>query len=474
MTSGLTIHPAPPEPSLAPGGDTSTGTRTDISITWNGPPPGPAEHKRIATDTVAAITGRPQGKALTGPPAEYATDGVMLALYPDAATTAALVQRGGTPGDELHLTVGYLGSVRDTLLGPLIRAATDCLARAPIAGQIAGHARFTGGDRDVLVALFDSPALETLRRDVCTYLDLHGLTLNREHGYTPHLTLGYLDPTDTTWLERLEARPATFTALSVVHGSTRIDLPFLGDPPPEPADVAEVVVYAEPDGEDRDPWLDVKSKPLPGGRSEAELAKPHPYRRHPNSGAGNCECGATEKDPTHAEAKTAAPLSTGAFVSLGGCKGRVDLVVTNGTVPAAKSLTGHDVQGTAAAPAARVVEYGPSGTGTYAPTGHKFAAPAAAVHPIPPLRTREAKSLEEALAWAALAHGTQAGGPDADTLRRVYTRGLKSHPGPAVTTLSAEQWALGRVDAFAATCAGLRPPGYHADDDLLATGGTTR
>lgn len=164
-----------------------------------------------------------------------------------------------------------------------------------------------------------------------------------------------------------------------------------------------------------------------------------------------------------------AQIAAGTYVAAAGRRGRVDLVVTHGTVPsAAHPEHGQPVDGTPEVPAARFVEYAPTGTGTWAPTGARFAVPVAELAPAPPLRTREAKSLEEALGWAVVAEA-EAGRtpPDPAALRAVYARGVKSYPGPGSTTLSAGQWALGRVDAFTATAAGFRPPGYRGDDDLL-------
>ncbi len=377
-------------------------------------------------------------KALTGPPADDVADGVMIALYPDPATAEALALPGGSPVAELHVTVAYLGKTAEVDRDTVVALCREVAERSPITGRFSGHARFTGaGDGDALVALFDSPALEDLRRDVRDLLESVGIELPGDHGYTAHCTLGYLAPTDAMPMARLEPRPATFTALAAVYGPERVAVPFIGaiTATPEPAAVPEV--------------LEVKGK----GKPFAGAATPF--------GKGGIGGG---KGPD------AGPkLSTGAFVSLGKRKGRVDLVVTNGTVPGAKLPSGEEVTGTAKSPAARVVEYEAAGNGTWKSTGKKFASAVAKLKRIPPLRTRETKSLEEALAWACLAHLDEdtVAQPDVATLRRVYSRGVKSYPGGEATTLSAQQWALGRVDAFASTCAGLRPRGYHGDDDLL-------
>lgn len=154
--------------------------------------------------------------------------GCMLALYPPPELAAQLAVPDGLPPGELHLTVAYCGKADDVDQTALLRAAQQTARRGPIAARISGLARFVGGeDGDVIVALVDSPDLEDLRRDVTDQLAAAGIDYPRDHGYTPHITLIYLDP-GADAPEEIEIEPAevTFAALSVVHGEQRTDLPF--------------------------------------------------------------------------------------------------------------------------------------------------------------------------------------------------------------------------------------------------------
>lgn len=154
------------------------------------------------------------------------SDGCMIALYPPAAIAEALVVDGGLPTDEMHVTVAYLGDAAD-IDGDVLREVVAGLAeRQPFTARISGHARFTGGDKDVIVALVDSPDLEDLRRDTLDALYERGIEVPREHGYTAHLTIQYLDPDEPSPLDRLDATPVEFTALSAVHGTDRTDVPL--------------------------------------------------------------------------------------------------------------------------------------------------------------------------------------------------------------------------------------------------------
>jgi 2'-5' RNA ligase len=160
--------------------------------------------------------------------------GCMVALYPPAAVANQLHRPGGLDVDDLHCTVAYLGDAVDVDLQALLAAVTPLAARAPIDAKVAGHGRFTGGDKgDVLVALVDAPALETLRRDLVDALTDAGISVPAEHGYTAHLSMSYLDADDDIGIDRLAAFPVSFPALTVKHGKRRIDLLFSGDPTAE-------------------------------------------------------------------------------------------------------------------------------------------------------------------------------------------------------------------------------------------------
>lgn len=366
-----------------------------------------------------------QQKALTGTPESDVKDGVMVALFPDADTAAKLALDGGVSADDLHITVAYLGKTDQVDAEALRTAAETAAARSPITGKVAGIGRFTGGDRgDVLVALYDSAGLEQLRRDLDDALATAGLQRPRDHGYTPHLTLGYLDPGDDSPITRIEPAELNFEEMVVAHGEERTSVPLTG-PPQQDA---------------------------------------------PPSKASTPQDG--QQLPT--QTKAAPPVGPGTFVMFGRRAGQVDLVVQSGTVPGAGHAdTGDPVTGTKAAPAARVVELTPAGDGTWRATGTKFAVTASALTRTAALRARETKSLTEALSWAQCGHGAPgflagpSSAPPLETLRQVYDRGVKSWPGSEVTTLSERSWALSRVDAFVATAAGVRPAGYFGDDDLL-------
>jgi hypothetical protein len=164
---------------------------------------------------------------------------------------------------------------------------------------------------------------------------------------------------------------------------------------------------------------------------------------------------------------TPPPISSGSFVSWSGGKGRVDLVVKNGKVPGVDD----DVEGTADSPAARVVVWEDR-----KPTRKKVAAKVATLKRIAPLTFgKEKKEPSVALMELVADHEQRIADGELPaeaavsgrTVKAVFDRGVQAWPGEAKTTLTAEQWAVGRVEAFLTVAGGGEVKGYRRDADLL-------
>ena len=155
------------------------------------------------------------------------SDSCMLALYPPADIAAALAVPGGLDPAGLHVTIAYTGAAADVDIRALTAAAIDAAhAVAPFTATVSGAGRFTGGEKDVAVALIDAPQLEDLRRAALDALTAHGIEVPREHGFTPHCSRIYLDPAEDGPPPRLAPISVLVGALSVEHGTTRIDIPL--------------------------------------------------------------------------------------------------------------------------------------------------------------------------------------------------------------------------------------------------------
>lgn len=166
---------------------------------------------------------------------------------------------------------------------------------------------------------------------------------------------------------------------------------------------------------------------------------------------------------------TPPPISNGTFVSFSGGKGRVDLLVSRGKVPGVED----DVEGTEKSPAARVVVWKDG-----KPTREKRAFSTHTLKRIAPLDgSGEKATPAERLVAAVAAHESLVETLDLPeharvtgvAVKAVYDRGFESWPGEFHTTLSPEDWALGRVAHFRKVAAGqvLAAADAGHDRDLL-------
>jgi 2'-5' RNA ligase len=135
--------------------------------------------------------------------------GAMIAflLPPDAAgklTIAPAALRNGEviPSDELHITLAFLGETagvdadKATLLAALDSFAVE---NKPLAGIVSGFGRFKGEDgKDAIYASFDSPELPEFRQRLLSVIGQAGAQVERNHGFTPHITLAYIPSSEPT------------------------------------------------------------------------------------------------------------------------------------------------------------------------------------------------------------------------------------------------------------------------------------
>lgn len=178
----------------------------------------------VATQLLSAVRRVTLAEAQTG---------VMVALMLDEPTAAKLAIANGVPAAELHVTLAFLGDAAD--LGELgiarAAAAVDSMVRwrSPIAGTVSGYGRFQASEddgKDVFYASPDIAGLEALRGDIVQALAEVGVPISTAHGFTPHISLAYLEPGSANPVDSVESLELRFAAVSVVAGSRRIDVPF--------------------------------------------------------------------------------------------------------------------------------------------------------------------------------------------------------------------------------------------------------
>ncbi|WP_370419002.1 HK97 family phage prohead protease [Streptomyces sp. QH1-20] len=148
--------------------------------------------------------------------------GAMVALYIPAGIAGKIAHRDGTAPRDLHITLAYFGDAADQLpghpddLAGVVAAALD--GAVPLTGKIGGIGRFPdAGDGEPVFVPVDVPGLSELRERVISALALSSLAgaLRTDHGFTPHITLGYGLPADTPVVPPL---PVAFDTVHVVRG----------------------------------------------------------------------------------------------------------------------------------------------------------------------------------------------------------------------------------------------------------------
>ncbi|MEV7512067.1 2'-5' RNA ligase family protein [Streptomyces sp. NPDC091201] len=188
------------------------------------------EHKEARTTVLEVKAAEPQ-----------INRGAMVALYPPPAVAERIAHPDGSPAGELHITLAYLGDA-DQLPGhpdDLTHSVQAALAGVgPLSGSLGGIGRFPdhGGGTPTWVPA-DVPGLAELRQRVVERLAYdYPKALRTDHGFTPHVTLGYDLPADVSDVPSL---PVDFTSVHVVRGADRIPVRLEAAPPQDqnpPAD----------------------------------------------------------------------------------------------------------------------------------------------------------------------------------------------------------------------------------------------
>jgi 2'-5' RNA ligase len=161
--------------------------------------------------------------------------GVMVAFEMPITAAAALAASARQSGleplapEELHITLAYLDQM-DAIADKRkkIEAAIKKFAAnaAAIDGSIGGIGRFnaspTSDGKDVLYASFDAPLLPDFRQSLVAAIEKTGVEISRAHGFTPHITLSYVEKGSEMPNLALETMPIRFEAVTLYWGDERI------------------------------------------------------------------------------------------------------------------------------------------------------------------------------------------------------------------------------------------------------------
>lgn len=169
---------------------------------------------------------------------DHTDPSVMISLTIPNEVARTLTIPGGEKENDLHITVCYLGRLseigQDAVDDALQVAELLADNSRPISGLVGGFGRFSASDssdgKDVIYANVDLPRLPDFRGELIHVLNLAKIPYKNNHGYTPHVTLKYIDSDRNTPVKRIPNSPVTFHFLRVTVGEEIHDFPFSEDP----------------------------------------------------------------------------------------------------------------------------------------------------------------------------------------------------------------------------------------------------
>ena len=155
----------------------------------------------------------------------------MVAFYLPPEVSNALAMPDGVNPDDLHLTAAFLGDAVDVNKEKLLAAVGEFAAQQkPISGSINGAGRFNETNDDghrPVYANFDAPTLPAARAQLVSALKQAQVGVVENHGFTPHVTLGYTSDWSVPDVELIEG--VNLGEISAVIGDETFSFP-LGEP----------------------------------------------------------------------------------------------------------------------------------------------------------------------------------------------------------------------------------------------------
>lgn len=192
-----------------------------------------ADEMEPATED-SGVTVTVQAKAVQIDPMAHPGAMVALMLTPEQQEIMSLYRVGDMADSEAdHITLLYLADDANMLMGVKneIIECLACIAKEcmPVTGNLNGHGVFSAGEAPYpIYANYDSPNLFKLRAKLLWKIEGMGIELPNDHGFTPHLTLGYL----SAWREMppidLSPYSMDFGTMSLIWGGERIDFVLAG------------------------------------------------------------------------------------------------------------------------------------------------------------------------------------------------------------------------------------------------------
>lgn len=183
-------------------------------------------------------------KALHAYQGEHSTD-VMIAFEIEDDVAAQLALPDGDPPEELHITLGYFGEASNTITRESMLILAHQLAREvpPMDVLLNGIGRFSSEDGDdACVVLIDHPLLPSIYTRMLDLANELQVNYQPSHGYTPHLTLGWLNREAKMPTQRWTPIKVRIASIALHYGNDVHPIPLswhgskMDDPQPLPRD----------------------------------------------------------------------------------------------------------------------------------------------------------------------------------------------------------------------------------------------
>lgn len=209
------------------------GPKSDAIGDFFAPTPAlPAGSEPDQSSNTDPIDQAAQEKWVKASSADEEHTGICVAFWLDDADARAMAVEGCEPPDQLHMTLAYLGKTTDETidreaLESTLKdfAGTHDAVSAWIAGEGVFH---TPNDGDAIVALIDAPGLPTWRQDLVVALEAAGLPVSNDHGFTPHITLAYVEPGEDLDIAIPADYKLNWDTFTLAWGSERITFKLSG------------------------------------------------------------------------------------------------------------------------------------------------------------------------------------------------------------------------------------------------------
>jgi 2'-5' RNA ligase len=162
------------------------------------------------------------------PGPESNSDGIAIVFTFGRNEREQLAMPNGEPPDDLHVTLGYFGSPSNTTTLPSLQAVTMQLATEfeGFTINLNGISRFSGEDTDPIVVNADAVVLPEIYSRMRELADTYQVNYEPTHGYSPHMTLGYIPYAETMPITRWTPVTVTVDMIELWYGKARYAFPL--------------------------------------------------------------------------------------------------------------------------------------------------------------------------------------------------------------------------------------------------------